>query len=419
MRKKVFAVVFLLTLTGMTGLFAIDIVLNPPPKIIIDPSNQFADVIRDLLRSQGLQGLIDGNFNEDDLWSMIGGADPDLQKQIGAVRDLYPRAMVSAFADTSVFASTGASLRGYQGYSAFALTVGAVAGIQLPLNIFSLFGNEGFENAMDKLVNDIENDHDLRVGLNPQILNAQLGINTRFLKGLYIGVKGGWMNLDLNQLSIPLPDQLSMSFQTMSIGPMINYQLIRQVRLLGGLILWRGLNLGTGFIYQKTSLDFSMPLPVNEEDLRFDIWQAPAELGLGTGKITGEISNPKIKFDFTVNTYTVPLEAVTSIRLLGFFNASIGVGADLGFGDASLGGSLDAGVKINIDPILTQQLGLRVEPGSFLVTIGGENSPTLFNPKIMGSIGFSVGPAIILDIPITYYFQNNGFNVGVTLGIAL
>ena len=136
-------------------------------------------------------------------------------------------------------------------------------------------------------------------------------------------------------------------------------------------------------------------------------------------EITGEISDPKINFGFTVNTYTVPLEAVTSLRLLSFLNASIGVGADLGFGNVSLGADVSGDVNLNIDSGL-QGLGLNVErQGSFSATIGGKSTPNFFNPKVMASLGISIGPLILLDIPITYYFLNNGFNFGITLGIVL
>ena len=397
MKKKVLAVVILLTLAGMDGLFADIITLTAPqlggsmPNIDIGViNNELNAIVRDL------QTEINRPFQ---------GINPGLPKLIGA------------FADSSVFASTGASLRGYQGYKTFALTVGAVGGVQLPLNIFSLVGNiANIEGEIEELLADIQSDLDLQFGINPQILNAQLGINTRFIKGLYLGLKGGYMNLPASFFENYFGG-FPLSFQTLSAGGLVNYQLIPQFRLLGGFILWRGLNLGAGFIYQSTSLDFSMSLPIDDEDLKFLIWEdtSPANLG----KITGEISDPKINFGFTVNTYTVPLEAVTSFRFLGFLNTSVGVGADLGFGDARLGAGVSGDVNLNIDSGL-RGLGLNVgRQGSFSATIRGESTPTLFNPKAMASLGISAGPAIILDIPITYYFLNNGLNFGITLGIAL
>ena len=426
MGKKVLALVFVLTLTGMIGLFAIDINLYLPElDITIDTSNPFIAAQIESMGLQDPQSLIRNNFNKNDLWSMVGDVDSDLQDLIVAVRNFDPKPtkLIGAFADSSVFASTGASLRGYQGYSAFALSVGAVAGFQLPVNIFSLARNyDDAENILNKLFDEIEKDGDMRTGINLQMINAQLGINTGFLlKGLYVGVKGGWMNIDPSLLPIQLP----MTFQTWSIGPMINYQLIPQFRLLGGIFLWRGLNVGTGFIYQRTSLnlDFSLTsLPgfddiINGSDIGFTVKDNDIRFPIYEDNIFGEISDPRFRFGFNVITYTVPLEAVTSFRFLGFLNVSLGAGADLGFGNASLAGDLKGGVNIYGYEALGSDV--RVTPGSISVEMGGENSANLFNPKAMGSLGLSVGPAIILDIPVTYYFMSNGFNFGINLGIAL
>ena len=374
---KILAVIFLLTLTGMTGLFAIDITLKAPQ--IENPGNDpyIAEI----------QNEIDSIFRD---------IRDDFQRDYGNL-NANPQKLIGAFATSSIFSSTGASLRSYQGYKTFALTVGAVGGVQLPLNIFSMFGSiADIEKELDKVENDLYNDGDLQLGMNPQILNAQLGINLGFLlKGLYLGFKGGYM-------SIPTLDLggFQLSFQTFSAGALINYQLIRQFSL-GGVFVWRGLNIGAGFIYQNTSLDLNMLL----DDLTSDPVSTPY------GVITGAVTDPKFHFGFHVKTYTVPLEAVTSIRLLGFLNASLGAGVDLGFGSASLGGDLDGGVNI-----IGYNQGVR--PGSFSVSLGGSSTPNMFNPKVMTSVGISLGPVILLDIPVTYYFLNNGYNVGISMGLA-
>ena len=391
--KKTLAVVFLLTLAGMTRLFAFPIAFTAPQ---LGPSgNPVAGVV---------QGEFNAIFNDvtGDIQNLVNGISSDPQKLIGA------------FADSSVFASTGASLRTFQGYDAFALTVGVMTGIQVPRNIFSMF--EYFEeiaaaeSPMLKLLDEINNEHDLQVGVNPQILNAQLGINSRFLlKGLYLGLKGGYMNLPASFFD-NFFDAFQMSFQTWSAGGLINYQLIPQFRLLGGLIVWRGLNLGAGFIYQNTGLNLNIPLmPLLEDHLSGDL----DNLG-GTGAKL-DLGDPRISFIFNIDTYTVPLEAVTSFRFLGFANASIGAGVDFGFGNANMKGKIDSKIEVkNLPDPLVQN-----SPGRMYASIGGSRQSTLVNPKAMASFGFSAGPAIILDIPVTYYFLNNGFSVGITLGIAL
>ena len=373
--KRSVAVVFLLTLVA-TGLLAIDIRLTPPQ--LSGDSPYLSEIQSELNRI----------FTdvEADLKSEFQGISTDPQKLIGA------------FATSSVFSSAGASLRTYQGYDTFALTVGAMGGVQLPGSPLSWAF--GFGDELDKFLDDFERVGDIQAGVNPQILNAQLGLNTsRFLlKGLYLGLKGGYMNLNLNL------EGFSTSFRTWSFGPMVNYQFIPQYRLAGGLIVWRGLNVGTGFIYQRTS--FNMDLPVTVES--GELFSLPHG-----GTVT--IENLALRMAFSVNTYTVPLEAVTSVRLLGFLNFSLGAGGDFGFGQASL----RANGNSNINIYGYESYGVTVEtPGSLRASMGGENSPTLFNPKLMGSFGFSAGSAIILDIPVTYYFLNNGYNVGVSLGFA-
>jgi hypothetical protein len=49
---------------------------------------------------------------------------------------------------------------------------------------------------------------------------------------------------------------------------------------------------------------------------------------------------------------------------------------------------------------------------------GGKSPPDLFNLKLMTGLGFSIGP-VILDIPVTFYPVNSGYNFGVTLGFIM
>ena len=379
---KILALVFMLTLTGMAGLFAIDIRVNPPQitgdnKILVDQIQNRVNILFAQQRAR-------------------------FQNEVQGIND-NPQNMIGAFATSSIFSSTGASLRTYQGYDAFAVTLGAMGGLQTLGNPFSWAF--GFLGELNNIINVFDRTGDIQAGVNPQLLNAQIGVNaSKFLQeGLYFGLKAGFFNLDL-----PLPfEDYDFSFRTWSIGGLVNYQIIPQIRVPGGAVVWRGLNIGTGLIYQGTNLILGLPLFSDGGNVSFPI-SVPM-----FGSIIGEIRNAKFEMDFNVNTLTVPLEAVTSVRLLGFVNASLGGGLDFGFGSAGLGGDIDASINVNIP----YGLGLRQEkPGSFTVSMGGKNSPALINPKIIGSFGFSAGPAIIMDIPITYYFLNNGYNIGISFG---
>jgi hypothetical protein len=365
--RKILIPVLLLALTGMTPLFALDVTLIPPkfggaPAAIIDPINQ----------------LIAGIFRQYE--NEIGNDLRDIE--------IDSTKLVNAFANSSVFASTGAAQRGYIGYDRFAVTIGAMGGIMNPGNIFS------FAGEVNNITKNVEELNDIDIGFNPQILNAQIGFNTSFLlNNLYLGLKLGFFSLDSGQIT----------FTTPSIGLMANYQLIPQIRIPTGIILWRGINLGTGIIYQYTDMEIGIPLPSKREQINI--------LNLYS---TSMLIDSKLILKFVENTFTVPLEATTSLRLLSFLNLSLGLGADLGFGiaDFKLTGEATATFEGLPDFLTPAQA-----PG-LTASTGGTNSPDLFNPKLMASLGFSIGP-VIIDIPVTYYFLNNGYNFGITLGFIL
>jgi hypothetical protein len=377
--KKILAVVFLLGVTGIARLSAFWIDFIPPTVGGSNPAR--SEFQRELNRIFAEENA---RYNE-----LVDGIDPNPQKLIGA------------FATSSVFSSTGASLRTFQGYNAFALTLGAMTGIQLPVSVNYLFRD--LEYIGDQLFSNLNANSDLRMGMNPQMINAQLGINTSgfLLKGLYVGIKGGYMSLPSFNLG-----GLQMSFQTWSIGGMVNYQLFPQIRIPTGIIVWQGINLGTGIIYQNTSLAMDVPL-IPEGGLSSDL------VSIGNTGASLDLGDPKITFRFGVDTFTVPLEVVTAIRLLGFANFSFGAGADFGFGSASMSGNVRSEINLRNLPGDLRQ----TQPGRMVVSIGGSNSPALVSPKIMASFAINVGPAIILDIPFTYYFLNEGYGIGVTFGI--
>jgi hypothetical protein len=365
--RKIFILVLLLAFTGMTPLFALDVTLIPPrfeggPAAVVDLINQ----------------LIAGVFAR--YGAEIGNDLRDIE--------IDSTKLVNAFANSSVFASTGASQRGYTGYDRFAITIGAMGGIMNPGSIFS------FAGEINNITKNVEELNDIDIGFNPQILNAQIGFNTSFLlNNLYLGLKLGFFNYSSSPIT----------FTTPSIGLMANYQLIPQIKIPTGIILWRGINLGTGIIYQYTDMEIGIPLPSKREQINI--------LNLYSTSMT---IDSKLILKFIENTFTVPLEAATSLRLLSFLNLSLGFGADIGFGITDFKVTGDATATFdNLPDFLTPAQA----PG-LTASTGGTNSPDLFNPKVMAGLGFSIGP-VIIDIPITYYFMNNGYNFGITLGFIL
>ena len=362
--RKILIPVLLLALTGMTPLSALDVTLIPPrfgggPAIIVDAIN----------------GLIANIFAQ--YGAEIGNELRDIE--------IDSTKLVNAFANSSVFASTGAAQRGYIGYDRFAITIGAMGGIMNPGSIFS------FTGEVNNIFDNVEELNDIDIGFNPQVLNAQIGFNTSFLlNNLYLGLKLGFFSFDSDPIT----------FTTPSIGLMANYRLVPEKSNPSGNMLWRGINLGTGFIYQYTDMAINIPLPSKTEQINImNIYSTSMRI------------DSKLILKFIENTFTVPLEAATSLRLLNFLNLSLGFGADIGFGiaDFKLTGEAAATFE-NLPDFLTPAQAPGLEAST-----GATNSPDLFNSKLMAGLGFSIGP-VIIDIPVTYYFLNNGYNFGITLG---
>ena len=364
-RKRALVLVLLLILTGVTCLFSIEFYFDAPVFTGPDPDATY-QLNSDMARW----------FRE---------AEDDFRRNFEGI-NANPVKLIGAFANSSVFSSAGATQRSYLGYKTFAVSFGVMAGVQLPASPFSIV-NE-IENISDRM----EKEGDIKLGVDPQLINAQIGLNTSkfFLKDLYLGLKFGFMRLNIEGIQ----------FGTFSVGLLGNYQLVNQKSFARGLFLWRGLNIGTGFIYQNTNLSFNLAEDTIIESFDF-----------GYGYTTVAMT-PKLFFDFTTNTYTIPLEVMSSIRLLWFLNIPFGLGADFAFGDSNL----SVGGKVDFDIIrLPSGWSLSREP-RMSVTMGGKQTPTIANPKLMTGLGLSFGP-VILDIPLTYYFLDNGYNIGLTIGI--
>jgi hypothetical protein len=287
--------------------------------------------------------------------------------------DDKPEQLIKGFADASVFSSMGATQRAYGEYKLWAFTIGPMVGFRLP-------GSDPF-NFVDEIENisdTIKDDGDAKIGVNIQTITGQIGINTSkfLLDRLYLGLRFGFFNI-----SDIIVDGFDLN--TLQIGAVGNYQLVRGINVVSGLFYWRGVNVGTGFIFQKTGLTY-----------RFD--ESYTESGYTTA--------PEIKFDMDIKTFVIPLEVNTSVQLVWILNLNFGLGVDIAFGtnDLLIGAN---------SPVYDSLGGYQ---GTIFIKGGGGMAPTIFNPKIMTNVGLKFGP-VILDVPITYYF-GNGFNVGITLG---
>jgi hypothetical protein len=317
----------------------------------------------------------------------------ELRSQVGGIKS-KPEKLIQAWGNSAIFASHGATQRAVGEYKLFAVTVGPMVGLQLPASPFAI------ADELDNVAAKLNDEQDLRLGLNPQLFGGQVGINTSefLLKDLYLGLRFGYTKFD-NMIE-------GLSFSNLSLGLTANYQLLPHKDLSNGLLIWRGVNLGTGLLYQGTTIGFAIALDSIEQNIG-------AVAGLNNN-LTLAV-DPTLALDMKVNTVTIPLEASTSVRLLWFLNVALGLGVDMGFGKSDMKVGMNG--DINVKGFDGAAMGVQQsESGNVSVSAGGVMAPGFFNLKLMTGLGFSMGP-VILDIPITFYVLNNGFNVGVTLGV--
>jgi hypothetical protein len=381
MRKaymKFFCIV--LVLAGTISAFAIDITGTAPTIKATDPNAP--QYVKDAVNN--INNNLDTNFNN---------AINEIKDQVGDI-DNKPEKFIQAWGNSSIFASNGATQRAYGGYDVFAVTVGPMIGLQLPSDPFTII------DEFDGLSEKFNKEKDIELGLNIQMFNARVGINASriLMKNLYLGLQFGLVNLD-NIID-------GLSFNTFTLGVTANYQLIPQLRLARGILVWRGVNVGSGLIYTGTKIKFEMGLDAVDQSFNIN----ESSIGLNSS-VTLSI-DPTIMFDMNIDTVTIPLEATTAVRLLWFLNVPLGLGVDLGFGksDMRIGAKGDVNVTGLNNSYITND-----RTGNISVSAGGDMTPNFFNLKLMTGLGFNFGP-VILDIPFTYYFANSGFNVGITLG---
>ncbi|MDR0568846.1 MAG: hypothetical protein LBG87_06535 [Spirochaetaceae bacterium] len=363
----------------LSGLGALEITGTAPQFELTDPSGIPTEVD---IPVDTLNGEVSTLFNQ---------ALDQINGQIANI-DGTPEKVIKAFGNASVYSSTGATLRNYAGYRLFGVALGAMFGAQLPYSIFEVIGNPDIgTEVMDKL----EKEKDMVAGINAQGVNLQFGLNMSFLvKNLYLGVKAGYFpgNAFLSD---------NFKFTTWSFGVTASYQFFPKMNVLPiGLLVWRGLSVNSGVIYQGTAMGMEMPLD---------------KVSINNGNFNLSI-DPKAALDITVHTVTIPIEAVTSVRLLWILNLAVGLGIDVGFGSSKI--AVSATGDINADPQGAYSGYIRQsKAGSISLNAGGTEGPSIFHPKLMLGLGLSLGP-VLIDIPITFYL-NNGYSAGVTIGFTL
>ncbi|TAH54949.1 MAG: hypothetical protein EWM51_04665 [Treponema sp.] len=315
------------------------------------------------------------------------------------------------FGNATAYAGQGATMQGYQGYKLFSVMAGGIAGFQLPsMNI----------DEIAEIPGSMMKESDVYAGIAGAVPVFNIGINAETVFGLiglgdvfnnmYFNLKfgGGKINENFTFES----KKYAVDIESFTLGMGVNYQLLPSIGLLGGFVRWRGINLGAGLTIQNSSFVISLPFDTMSESV-----SVPVTVGSDTYTATGTMEAvPTVRVGSTVTTFTIPLEATTSIQTLWLFNVNFGLGADFVFGNSDVVAEATSPINLGLAVDGMASLSPTITPGSVKLDLGTRGvSPSLTRMRIMAGLGNNFGP-LKLDVPL-YYYLNSGFAIGVTLGV--
>lgn len=305
--------------------------------------------------------------------------------------------LARGFGNANTYASGVATLRGYQGYDIFVIAVGSMVSVQAP-------GSDPmfFKKVQDELKNG---DSYTGVGGNPIVVHG--GMNLGFLiDGLTMSFKYGNMNLktgheygfrsykyELNMMGVDI------EYDSNLYSLLFNYQLVREKSILAGVLMWRGLTIGSGLAYSNNKISL-----YSEQD-------ALDPIIIGTYTINVD---PSVDFVLRTKSLVVPIEVYTSIRLMYLLNLGFGAGLDY-----VPYGKVEYSLKSNGSIVATNSLlpGVDINGTANIDTGDLTAEADKFRYRLMINLGLSLGP-VFIDVPLTYYFTDNGYAAGITAGMS-
>ncbi len=295
-----------------------------------------------------------------------------------------------AFGNAASYAADGANQRGLMGYKFLTIAVGTMVGFQAPGSSLDAIGD---------YVSQLESEGDTYFGAGLQALTLSVGLNSSFLlDGLFLSAKVGKFSVDTDDIK----------YDSFNFGLLANYQLVDPFSI--GVIKWRGLQVGSGFIYYNSTADMTIDVPEQKSSITI---VNPGDATL--------VLDPTLNAEITSSGLKMPIDILSGIRLLWIANLNFGLGADLNLASSSeIALSADGNTYItNINPALPGTV--ETTPGSVKVAIDeGSGSVDFIKLRAMFGLGFALGP-LKIDIPFTYYFDGTGFanNIGITGALTL
>ena len=320
--------------------------------------------------------------------------------------------LTQGFANAGAAAAHLGTQRAFSDYRMFALVVGTGAGVAAV---------DVDPSVVEDAGTSVEDDGDVYLGAAVQPITVSLGINlSRIIPRTRLDVKVGYADIAQGTLA----DEVG--FNSLSAGFGINYQLLRSRQLPLGFLRWRGLTVAGGVIYQRNEVQLEVDLsddggfgsdPLTFGDVGFSdgdlvfLTDVDSNTPIGTFNVS-PVLNATIESD----TYSVPLELTTGLRILWLLDVNFGAGVDLVFGSSDV--TLGATAETAFVPSPEAQSLIDSTPGSAVVTTSTSDGPDFVRPRITGGVGVNLGP-VKLDVPVMLFFDSEGSTVmaGVNVGI--
>ena len=347
--------------------------------------------MKKLLIAVLLTALIVGNaaavdvdfYDLPDAWAaQFGNIEDQLREKIQEKYGKYEEGekLNKGIGNASVLAANGGYMRTANGYDWVTVALSVNSGVAMDSG--SLFKFD------DEFIDDFKDEGDLYMGAGLQLITASVGFNLGHLlkwdHGLYVTLKGGVSKFKTGDFD----------FDAYNMGFMVNYQLVEAKGLGNGhLLKWRGLNIGAGLNYFKSTFEWT----VNNLE--------PIDVNQGGQKFTYD-TDLDVKSE--ISRFIIPVEINTGIKLtiLELFG---GLGADFMFGG-------DNEVSVSSIAEVTKSDSADVGHARMKMSKDGKLDTVKFRFTV--GLGFSLGP-VRIEIPYTQYFDDNYIGaLGVIGGLA-
>lgn len=389
------SVIVLLSTVG-PGLFAIDVDITAP--------------------TVELTGALSGSTTEQNaLNAELENLAADLEQQLES-DDLKPYSdqplLAQGIANSASAAAHVGTQRAFSDYTSYAFTIGT--GLAASAPDISL---QALENAAD----DIEKDGDVYVGAAVQPIAIAFGWNLeRWLERTRAYAKVGYWDIPQGTIA----DEVS--FNSLTVGLGVQYQLLGSQSPPAGALVWRGVNLGSGFIFQRNRTDIEVDVSEDggyeAESITFgDIGFTDADLSgepINSNTVIGTVLvAPVLDASVESRTYSIPLEITTGVRALWVVDLSVGGGVDVVFGTSEVSASADGNSEFEETPEADPYVD--TSSGKATVSTSTTDKPQLLRPRVSAGLGFSIGP-VKIDVPLMLYFDTEGYTtmVGLNVGAA-